>query len=65
MFVSAEPLSDLMRVFKDFDDLDRRELHLRRFISMEPEVFENELLYKKAFDSVKVSYELSKNAVFC
>ena len=56
MSVSPERLSNLIRFFKDFDDLDRRELHLRSFLPLEAAIQEN-ALYKRAFDTVKQLYE--------
>ena len=63
MSVSPEPIGNLMRFFKDFDDLDERELHLRKFIPLMTAIAENEF-YKKAFDTVKKSYESRKNVVY-
>ena len=63
MSISPEPIGDLMSFFKDFEDLDRRVLHLRKFLLLMTTIAENEL-YKKAFDTVKKSYESSKNIVY-
>lgn len=63
MSVSPEPLSELMNFFKDFDDLDKRELHLRKFLPLMTAINEN-MFYKKAFDTVKEFYELRKNVVY-
>ena len=41
----------------------RRVLHLRKFLLLMTTIAENEL-YKKAFDTVKKSYESSKNVVY-
>lgn len=63
MSVSPERLSNLIRFFKDFDDLDRRELHLRSFLPLEAAIQKN-ALYKRAFDTVKQSYEDWKHVQF-
>ncbi len=65
MSVSAVELSDMLRFFKDFDVLDKEQLHLRTFYSIENRIMEKEPSYKKAFDEVKAFYEYNKRIVYC
>ena len=61
MSVSREPLSDLMRYFKDFDELDRNELHLRRFLS-EKEYAEEGSEYYKEYRKAVSNHERMQRA---
>ena len=46
--VSSERLSELMQFFKDFDDLDSKRLHLRKYVSLDKALEDPD--YKKAYD---------------
>lgn len=56
MSVSKEPLSDLMRYFKDFDELDERELRLRTFLPIEENAMTEGSLYHKPYEDARRFY---------
>ena len=57
MSISPEPISEMMSFFKDFDELDKKVLHLRKYRllrSLDPEKDKDLLI---AFEKIKKCYE--------
>jgi len=65
MSISTVPLCDLMQFFKNFNELDERELHLRKFLTLNDQTLDNKPGYRKAFEKAKSFYESSKNVIYC
>ena len=53
MAVSKEPLHEVMNHLKDFEELDRNELHLRRFLPIQEYAMEEGSVYHKEFKSAE------------
>ena len=57
MSVSKEPVSDLIRYFHDFDELDKNDLHLRTFLNIDENAIPEDSLYHKFYKDAKRFYQ--------
>lgn len=60
MSISSEDLSDLMRFFRDFDELDKNELHLRTWLSINDNAIAEGSAYHHVYEWAK-EFEESLN----
>lgn len=62
MSISPEPISEMMSSFKDFDELDKRELHLREFRALKSLGTEKDKDYLAALEKVDNWYKIMKDS---
>ena len=62
MSISSEPISEMMSFFKDFDELDKRELHLRKYRDLKSLDTEKDKDYLTALEKVDNWYKFLKDS---